>query len=88
MQGFKQIFLKYFFNACFRPILDINNMPLFAGKGMLLGNKVGLFLMKESLFRGGSGGRDGKRLYCNIEYCIHIYIAGYERRRKIDKNIV
>ena len=49
-------FSLIFFIACFCPILDINNMPLFVDKGMLLGNKVGLFFRKESLFRGGSGG--------------------------------
>ena len=31
-------------------------MPLFVDKGMLSGDKVGLFFRKESLFRGGSRG--------------------------------
>ena len=44
-------------------LYGINNIPLFVDKGMLLGNKVGLFLRKESLFRGGSGGRDGKHFW-------------------------
>ena len=49
MQGFRQLFFKYFFNifiACFRPILDINNMPLFVDKGMLSGDKIGLFFLE------------------------------------------
>jgi len=59
---FSSISLIFSMNVSAR-FLGLNNLPLFAGKGMLLGNKVGLFLRKESLFRGGSrGGRDGKTI--------------------------
>ena len=70
---------NYFSSISLMPVsarfLGINNLPLFAGKGMLLGNKVGLFFRKESLFRGDTHPFSTSKIECNIQYCniAHIF---------------
>lgn len=52
--------------------------PYLQAKACYWAIRLGYFSGRIVCFVEAAGGRDGKRLYCNIEYCIHIYIAGYE----------